>query len=122
MAEVKLNKNDFLVSETDNTGKITFANEDFCKVSGYSINELIGAPHNIVRHPDMPKAAFKDLWETIKAGKIWQGFVKNSTKDKGGFYWVFSTIYPTKNGYLSCRRMASEDEIKEASALYANVK
>jgi len=118
MSEVKLNKYDFLVSETDKAGVITFANEDFCKVSGYSLDELIGSPHSIVRHKDMPKSAFKDLWNTVKNGNIWQGFVKNATKSKGGFYWVFSTVYPTKNGYLSCRRMASEDEIKEAIALY----
>ena len=75
-----LKDTDFLVSQTDEKGKILFANEDFCKVAGYAIEELVGKPHSIVRHPDMPKAAFKDLWETVRAGKIWTGYVKNATK------------------------------------------
>jgi len=112
----------FLVSETDKKGVITFANDDFCKIVGYSIEELIGQPHNIVRHNDMPKVAFKSLWDTINAGTIWTGFVKNATKD-GGFYWVFATVYPFEmcdgnQGYLSCRRKASKDEIDTHEALY----
>ncbi|WP_152020503.1 PAS domain-containing protein [Aliarcobacter butzleri] len=112
----------FLVSETDRNGVILFANSDFCKIAEYNINELIGQPHSIVRHPDMPKVAFQSLWDTVKSGKVWTGYVKNATKS-GGFYWVFATVYPfvTQNGesgYLSCRRKASNQEIAKAEELY----
>lgn len=112
----------FLVSETDEKGVIRFANRDFCNIAEYEIDELIGKPHNVVRHKDMPKVAFKDLWETVKKGNIWTGYVKNATKS-GDFYWVFATVYPfiscdgTK-GYLSCRRKASRDEIEKMSKIY----
>ena len=112
----------FLVSETDKNGVILFAKSDFCKIAEYNINELIGQPHSIVRHPDMPKVAFQDLWDTVKSGKVWTGYVKNATKS-GGFYWVFATVYPFvtqngENGYLSCRRKASNQEIAKAEELY----
>jgi aerotaxis receptor len=125
--EIKLKENDFLVSQTDSKGKILFANEDFCKVAGYTLEELMGKPHSIVRHPDMPHAAFKDLWDTIKAGKTWSGFVKNKTK-KGDFYWVYATVYTNMEcggndgGYMSCRRKASEEEIQYVESLYKNMK
>jgi len=127
MGETVLKNNDFLVSQTDSKGTILFANDDFCKVAGYTVEEMIGKPHNIVRHPDMPKAAFKDLWETIKQNKIWTGYVKNRTKDDG-FYWVFATVYPMYDEirkamtYMSCRRKPSKQEIAEAEALYATLK
>lgn len=113
----------FLVSETDEKGIIQFANEDFCKIAEYNIEELMGQPHNMVRHKDMPKRAFKSLWDTVKSGNIWTGYVKNSTKS-GGYYWVFATVYPFENskgnkGYLSCRRKASKQEIEEYERLYA---
>jgi PAS domain S-box-containing protein len=82
-----------IVSETDQFGTITFVNENFCRVAQYTSEELIGKPHNIVRHPDMPKAVFKEMWDTIKAGKIFQGVVKNKAKD-GTPYWVIATIAP----------------------------
>lgn len=112
----------FLVSETDEKGIILFANDDFCKIAEYNIDELIGEPHNKVRHKDMPKIAFKSLWETVKRGEIWTGYVKNVTKS-GGYYWVFATVYPFEScdgnkGYLSCRRKASLEEIEEAQNLY----
>lgn len=122
-----LNDTDFLVSQTDSKGKILFANEDFCRIAGYTLKEMIGKPHSIVRHPDMPKAAFKDLWDTIKAGKVWKGYVKNSTKS-GGYYWVFATVYPniacgeSDHGYMSCRRKASKAEIQKAEALYKTMR
>lgn len=117
-----LDESSFLVSETDAKGIIKFANKDFCKFAEYSVKELIGQPHNIVRHPDMPKAAFKSLWDTVSKGEIWTGYVKNATKS-GGFYWVFATVYPFESydgslGYLSCRRKASNEEIEEHDALY----
>jgi len=122
MNETILEDSAFLVSETDAKGIISFANDDFCKVAGFSIDELIGQPHNMVRHQDMPRAAFKSLWDTVQSGDIWTGYVKNATKN-GGFYWVYATVYPFetcsgKNGFLSCRRKPSKEEIAEAEALY----
>jgi aerotaxis receptor len=122
MNETILDDFAFLVSETDAKGVITFANDDFCKIVGYTIDELIGKPHNIIRHQDMPKVAFKGLWDTIKAGNTWTGYVKNKTKS-GGFYWVYATVYPFETcdgskGYLSCRRKPSRSEIEEHDALY----
>lgn len=125
--EHTLSDTDFLVSQTDSKGKILFANEDFCKIAGYTLEELIGQPHNIVRHSDMPKAAFRDLWDTVKMGKVWKGYVKNATKN-GGFYWVFATVYPNiacgdgEGGYMSCRRKASPAEIKKAEMLYKTMR
>ncbi|WP_122893593.1 PAS domain-containing protein [Arcobacter peruensis] len=115
----------FLVSETDEKGLINFANDDFCNLAEYSVDELIGKPHNIVRHKDMPKAAFKDLWETVQRDEVWSGFVKNSTKS-GNYYWVFATVFPTitsdgKKGFLSCRRKATREEIEEHTQLYKDL-
>jgi len=92
-AETALNPTDYLISRTDLKGRIVFANPAFVRVSGYSHEELMGAPHNLVRHPDMPEAAFADLWATLQAGKAWRGFVKNRRKD-GGFYWVLANVTP----------------------------
>ncbi len=127
MKEYVLKSDDFLVSQTDEKGKILFANDDFCKVAGYTLEELIGKPHSIVRHKDMPKVAFKDLWDTAKSGKVWTGYVKNSTKD-GGYYWVFATVYPMydevtkQKTYMSCRRKPSKQEIADAQALYKTLR
>lgn len=123
MQEYVLKDDDFLVSQTDEKGIIIFANNDFCKIAGYSIEELVGKPHSIVRHKDMPSAAFKDLWDTVRRDNIWSGYVKNSTKD-GGFYWVFATVYPKydsitkEKSYISCRRKPSSKEIQDAQNLY----
>lgn len=124
--EVVLDNNAFLVSETDSKGVIRFANEDFCNIAGYSLDEMLGKLHNIVRHKDMPKDAFKSLWESVQKGEIWTGYVKNATKD-GGYYWVFATVYPFEScegskGYLSCRRKASKIEIEKAEKLYKEMK
>lgn len=121
--ETVLDEYAFLVSETDSKGIISFANDDFCKIAEYNLEELMGQPHNMVRHPDMPKKAFKSLWDSVQKGEIWTGYVKNATKS-GGYYWVFATVYPFEScdgskGYLSCRRRASEDEIKASEELYA---
>ena len=120
--EIVLDKSTMIVSETDMKGNILYANNDFCKIAGYTKDELIGQPHNIVRHPDMPKVAFKDLWETIKSGKVWKGIVKNKTKD-GRYYWVNATAYPSKNSkgelrYVSIRIKPTDDEINNAISLY----
>ena len=120
--ETILNDNSFLVSETNSKGMIIFANEEFCKIAEYTLDELIGKNHNIVRDKDMPKVAFKGLWNTVQQGKTWQGYVKNSTKS-GGFYWVFATVYPFKNNngeqcYLSCRRKPSREDVQKYGDLY----
>lgn len=120
--ETVLDEYAFLVSETDEKGIIRFANDDFCKIAEYSLDELVGKPHNKVRHPDMPKKAFKSLWDTVQAGKIWTGYVKNATKS-GGYYWVYATIYPFEScdgskGYLSCRRKPSSEEISNIEKVY----
>ena len=120
--ETVLRDDAFLVSETNDKGHIIFANEEFCQVAEYTQEELVGNPHNMVRHQDMPKAAFKDLWATIQSGEMWQGYVKNATKS-GGFYWVYATIYPYKNDlgeqcYMSIRRKPSRQDIDGAIALY----
>ncbi len=124
--EIVLDTKAFLVSETDSKGVIQFANDEFCHYAGYSVEELIGKPHNYVRHPDMPRAAFKDLWDTIKSGKRWRGFVKNEAKN-GDYYWVFATVYPFTScdgeaGYISCRRTISDTEKEKYEALYKEMR
>lgn len=123
--EIVLPKDIMIVSEADSKSSIIFANEDFCKISGYSIKEVIGKPHNIVRHKDMPKAAFKDLWTTLKAGKTWKGIVKNQVKN-GGFYWVNATVFPSKTPdgeirYVSIRIKPTKKEIEAAQKFYASL-
>jgi PAS domain-containing protein len=95
----------FLVSETDEKGIIRFANRDFCNIAEYNLEELIGKPHNIVRHKDMPKAAFKDLWETVAKGNIWTGYVKMQQKvvDITGFlqqFTLFHLVMEQRDTYL----------------------
>ena len=127
MREHILRNDDFLVSQTDEKGIILFANEDFCRAAGYKLEELVGKPHNIVRHSDMPKAAFKGLWETVRSNKTWTGYVKNRTAD-GGHYWVFATVFPKydnvnkKTTYISCRRKPSPEEIKSSQELYKTLR
>ncbi|NWF66586.1 MAG: response regulator [Campylobacterales bacterium] len=106
---VKIVNEHIIVSKTDTRGMITYASRAFCAISGYDIDELIGKPHNIVRHPDMPKETFKDMWETIKSEKMWVGEVKNLRKD-GTSYWVVATVFPDYDinnnliGYVSIRQ------------------
>jgi len=89
--ETEVPHDEVITSRTDLDGNITHANELFCEISGYSLEELLGKPHSIVRHPDMPKSVYKDLWETIKSGNQWIGIVKNLRKDKG-HYWVKAVV------------------------------
>jgi PAS domain S-box-containing protein len=119
--ETILRDDAFLVSETDSKGIILFANDEFCNTAEYDIDDFVGANHNIVRHKDMPKVAFKDLWDTVRNGKTWQGYVKNGTKS-GGYYWVFATVYPFRNEkneqcYLSCRRKPSREDVEKYNEL-----
>lgn len=123
MKEIFLDKNTMIVSETDAKGIIIYANSDFCEIAGYTKDELIGKPHNLVRHENMPKEAFKDLWRTVESGNIWNGIVKNKTK-KGAFYWVNATAYPSINAngqkrYISVRVKPTKEEIDAAVKLYA---
>lgn len=83
------------MSTTDLNSNITHANDAFVRISGYSLDELTGAPHNIVRHPDMPKAAFADMWKTLQGGEPWSGVVKNRCKN-GDHYWVKANVCPIK--------------------------
>ncbi len=112
-----------IVSETDLEGIITFANRRFCEISGYTSSELVGQPHNIIRHPDMPKAAFAQVWRTIQSGTIWHGLVKNLRKD-GKFYWVDTEVTPIYDnngivkGYMAARKPASRKNIEETAELY----
>ncbi|AXH13581.1 PAS domain-containing protein [Halarcobacter bivalviorum] len=91
LIETKIPKDELIISRTDLRGNITYANETFARISGYEIDELIGQSHNILRHPDMPKRVFRQLWETLSVKEQWQGVVKNLRKDRG-FYWVHATI------------------------------
>lgn len=124
--EIVLTKDVMIVSETDEKGNILYANADFCKIAGFSREELIGKPYNLVRHSDMPKDAFRDLWKTINNGNIWKGIVKNKTK-QGEFYWVNATVYPSKTvdgrkRYISVRVKPTQEEIDIATKLYLNMK
>ncbi len=120
--EIQMKKGALLVTRTDLKGVITYVNDEFVAISGYTRDELMGAEHNIVRHPDMPEAAFEDLWMTLKALRPWNGVVKNRTKS-GDHYWVEANAMPVfKNGkvheYLSVRRAPSREKIEQAEQLY----
>ncbi|MFY7905986.1 MAG: PAS domain-containing protein, partial [Burkholderiaceae bacterium] len=124
--EVKVPEGQTLISVTDLKGRITYANKAFIGISGYLEEELVGQPHNIVRHPDMPEEAFRDMWATIEAGIPWSGVVKNRRKD-GGFYWVRANATPVRDGerivgYLSVRAAATQEEIDACEALYATMR
>jgi aerotaxis receptor len=124
--ETILPENVFIYSQTDAKGRITEANKAFADLSGYKVDEMVGKPHNIVRHPDMPKEAFADMWKSLKAGRPWQGFVKNRRKD-GGFYWVHATVSPVRDenskvvGFQSLRRKPSREQVKAASEAYRRI-
>ncbi|WP_339938171.1 PAS domain-containing protein, partial [Undibacterium luofuense] len=124
--EYVLSDDETIVSKTDLSGNITYANDDFVRISGFSLQELIGSPQNIVRHPDMPREAFADLWRTIQSGHSWHGLVKNRCKN-GDYYWVEATAAPlTKNGktvgYTSVRVKPDPAQVAAAEAAYAAIK
>ena len=123
--ETLLPENEFIYSRTDLKGQITEANEAFCQVSGFTREEMIGQPHNMVRHPDMPEAAFADMWRDLKAGRPWRGIVKNRRKD-GGFYWVVANVSPVREngqvaGYQSVRSRPAPADIAAADAAYRKI-
>jgi len=111
----------YILSETDKDGLITYVNKTFCEISKFSKDELIGKPHNIVRHNDMPRAAFKMLWSDIETKGFWRGFVKNTTKD-GNYYWVDASVLKmVKNGkifYCSIRTKPNPKDVEKAIELY----
>lgn len=122
--ELQFDENLFIVSKTDLKGRITYANDLFIEISGYKEEELIGTPHNILRHEDMPKAIFKLLWDRVQAGNEIFAYVKNRTKS-GHYYWVHAYIAPitdTKNhqiiGYHSVRRAPSQKGLDVITPLY----
>ncbi|WP_372738451.1 methyl-accepting chemotaxis protein [Neptunomonas sp.] len=125
--ERKFSNNIRLISTTDLRGNIIYANPAFCEVAGYSAEELIGQPHNMVRHPDMPPAAFTDLWTHLKNDKPWMGMVKNLCKNKE-HYWVQAYVMPlfdqagTKIGYQSVRTSPTDQQIARAEQVYAKIK
>ena len=121
--EVAFPPNTYLVSRTDLKGTITYANDAFVRISGYRRDELIGQSHNVVRHPDMPEAAFRDLWDTVKSGLPWRGVVKNRCRN-GDFYWVEALVLPQKKdgritGYVSVRTPPDPARRVAAEAAYA---
>ncbi len=123
---IELTETSSIVSKTDLKGRITYINRDFIEISGFTEAELVGKSHNIIRHPDMPPEAFADLWETVKAGKPWNGIVKNRCKN-GDYYWVEANVAPIReNGeitsYMSVRSKASRQQIEAADALYAQMR
>lgn len=120
--EYELGENIIIVSKTDLKGQITYVNPCFIEVSGYTEQEMIGQPHNMIRHPDMPEEAFLDLWQTLKEGLPWTGLVKNRRKN-GDHYWVQANVTPLVEGghcvgYLSVRTKASRQKIEEAERIY----
>lgn len=120
--EYPVSENATLMSTTDLDGNIIYANEDFVEASGFSVDELVGQPHNIVRHPDIPSEVFKDMWRTLKQGSVWTGIVKNRRKN-GDYYWVRANVTPIiRQGkiqsFMSVRTCAKKEEIAQASALY----
>ncbi|MFC5299925.1 methyl-accepting chemotaxis protein [Azospira restricta] len=124
--ETLLPEGEFIYSRTDLKGITEEANEAFCQVSGFSREELVGRNHNIVRHPDVPPAAFEDLWRDLKNGRPWRGIVKNRRKD-GGFYWVVANVSPVREngqvvGYQSVRSRPTREEIEAAEAAYKRVR
>ena len=115
-----------LVSTTDTKGRILYCNDVFVSVSGFEMDELLGQPHNLVRHPDMPEEAYRDMWATIQSGKPWSAAVKNRRKD-GDHYWVMANVTPLMQngqptGYMSVRTEASRETIEQSESLYAQMR
>jgi len=115
----------YLLSETDEKGIVLYASDSFLKIANMHSDEIVGQPHNIVRHTDMPRAAFKSLWDDVQSKGFWTGIVKNARKG-GGHYWVYATVLRSvdKNGntkYVSIRVKPSREDVKNAEALYATL-
>ncbi len=121
--EIKMNSGEFIVSKTDTKGKLTYCNKIFIDMSGYTEKELLGKPHNIIRHPDMPKAVFKLLWQRVQEKDEIFAYVKNLSKD-GTYYWVFANVTASLDdenniiGYYSVRIKPAKKAIETISPLY----
>ncbi|WP_031434370.1 PAS domain-containing protein [Methylomarinum vadi] len=121
--EKRLGDEDFIVSKTDPTGRITYANRIFMNIAGYPEHELLGVQHNIIRHPEMPRGVFRFMWDTLKSGDEFFGFAKNLCAD-GGFYWVFANITPDYDkqgklqGYYSVRRKPPQSALDVLIPVY----
>lgn len=121
--EKKLGDQDFIVSKTDLTGRITYANRIFMEIAGYPESSLLGVQHNIIRHPEMPRGVFRFMWNTLKAGEEFFGFAKNMCAD-GGYYWVFANITPDYDrdgklqGYYSVRRKPPQSALDVLIPVY----
>ena len=115
----------YLLSETDEKGIVQYASDSFLKIANMTTDDIVGQPHNIVRHSDMPRAAFKSLWDDVQSKGFWTGYVKNQRKG-GGFYWVYATVLRSvdRNGntkYVSIRVKPSREDIQKAQELYATL-
>ncbi len=124
--EYLLQDDESILSTTDLQGRITYINQDFIRASGFTEDELIGSPHNLVRHPDMPPEAFADMWATLKDGLPWTGMVKNRRKN-GDFYWVLANATPMRQngnvvGYMSVRVKPTRQQVDQASKIYARLR
>jgi len=124
--EYLLQDGESILSTTDLQGRITYINQDFIRASGFTEDELIGSPHNLVRHPDMPSEAFADMWATLKDGLPWTGMVKNRRKN-GDFYWVLANATPMRQngnivGYMSVRVKPTRQQVDQASKIYARLR
>lgn len=125
MAEIIVLPDAFIVSETDKHGKITNVNQYFLEITGYKSDEVIGQPHSILRHKDMPKAAFEEMWRTISSGKTWRGFVKNKCKNED-YYWVYATVSPVdrlegNTAYTSIRQRCTKQESIKYGRIYEDM-
>ncbi|TGK07128.1 PAS domain S-box protein [Leptospira semungkisensis] len=123
--EIQFSETAVIISRTDSKGRITYVSKDFATISGFSEEEMLGQPHNIVRHPDIPPAVYQDLWDTVQGGRPWNGIVKNRAKS-GDHYWVDATVTPVLEngiitGYMSVRKKAARKHIDKADKLFAQM-
>jgi len=113
-----------MITDTDLQGRITFANRIFIHMSGYEREELVGKPHSIIRHPDMPKSCFEEMWQTIRQGEVWEGYIKNLRKD-GAYYWAIVRVAPKYDtignlcGYIALRKPPETSALQEVTQQYA---
>lgn len=125
--EVRLDEDDLIVSKTDPKGRITYANRRFMEIAGYAEPELLGQPHSLIRHDDMPRGVFRFLWKTLQARQEFFGYVKNRTAD-GGYYWVFANVTPdftsdaSLAGYFSVRRKPNFAAVAQVSDWYRQMR
>lgn len=124
--EIVLEEDDLIVSKTDTAGRIIYSNDCFCRIAGYSHQELMGKPHSIVRHPCMPRATFALMWQHLKDEKEFIGYVHNMARD-GSYYWTFASVAPTYEngelvGYLSSRRCPRRDAIERVESIYIKMR